>query len=316
MAISRAPLLWLSAFLGVSLSGCAAVPRPELPPRRAPDSPSALLPADLDAAVRVDLAQLGSSLGKDVATRIAIETLAAGEPSADRALLARALDHSDLLWVGWRSNEEGSTLGRVLISRGQFSWLRSESGPPDPLWSEVVGPGAPEHFVRQHASPGAFDVLYPLDEQWLAWASPSEAPSLERRLVAGAARDRLEPPERGAISVAASTERLRARYGPRFPALDQHFAGAQRLTSYVDVAERGVKAWGELDFATAAQALDASSVVIQLFESLGRNPCQLGVLARAAHVDVFQASLRVDAELEAGQVGGLWACILGQACCA
>jgi hypothetical protein len=316
MATSRAPLLWLSALLGVGVSSCAPVVRPELPPSRAPDSPSALLPTDLDAAVRVDLGQLGGSLGKNVATRITLETLTAGESSAERALLGRALDHSDLLWVGWRSNEEGSTLGKVLISRGQFSWLRSESSAPDPLWSEVGGPGAPEHYVRQHSVPGAFDVLYPLGEQWLVWASPSEAPSLERRLVAGAARDRLQPPERGTLSVAASPERLRARYGPRFPALDQHFVGAERLTTYVDVGERGLKAWGELEFATAAQALDASSVVTQLFEHLGRNPCVLGVLARAAHVDVFEASLRVDAELEAGQVDGLWACILGRACCA
>jgi hypothetical protein len=315
MAVSRAPLFWLSAVLGAGALSCAPAVRPELPPRLAPDSPSALLPTDLDAALRVDLGQLGGSLGKDVATRLALETLAAGESSADRALLGRALDHSDLLWVGWRSNEQGSTLGKVLISRGQFSWLRSESA-PDPLWSKEGGPGGPEHFIKQNSTPAAFDVLYPLGEQWLAWASPSEAPSLERRLVAGAARDRLQPPERGTLSAAASIERLRARYGPRFPTLDQHFAGAERLTTYVDVGERGLKAWGELDFATAAQALDASSVVTQLFEHLGRNPCLLGGLARAAHVDVFEASLRVDAELGAGQLDGLWACILGQACCA
>jgi hypothetical protein len=310
-------ILSLSASCCVVLNalGCAPPPAPSVPARHA-DAPNALLPADLDVVVRIDVEQLEAQLGKDVAEHAILDTLAGGEAAAERALLSRSLAHSDLLWFGWRSGAHGEGTDDILISRGQFSTLLEDEHSADPVWSRRSGSGKLAHLQRENAERGALVSLYPLGERWLAWASAHAAPELELRLVEGAAPDHLQPPERGTLSAAASPERLRARYQRDYPELTARFAGAEQLSAYFDSNERGLHAELELSFAVPERALDASQVAVQVFEQLGHNPCVVGVVARAARVSVFEKSLRVQAELDRAQVDGLWACILGQACCA
>jgi hypothetical protein len=310
----RPPSLRASFCAVLTTLGCAPPPAPSVPPRHS-DAPSALLPPDLDAVVRVDLVQLQAQLGKEVADHAVLDTLAGGETASERALLGRALARSDVLWFGWRSDPHGEDSDDILISRGQFSALLEDGEPADPIWSRQGG-GTLAHLQREAAERGALVRLYPLGERWLAWASLHAAPSLERRLMEGAAPEHLQAPERGTLSAAASPERLLARYRSSYPQLSAHFAGAEQLSAYFDSNEHGLHAELELSFVAGERALDASQVAVQVFEQLGHNPCVVGVVARAAIVSVFEKSLRVQAELDRAQVEGLWACILGRACCA
>jgi hypothetical protein len=309
---ARCALLGLVASL--AWAGCTP-PRPVQPRASAPRPPSAFLPADLDLALRMDLDQLAAQLGADVVRRLVLEAID-GPDDADpgRPLLERTLARSDRLWLGVRSRGAERVPELMLLTHGQFASVLPDPKTGDAIWSASEDGPAP-HFERQITAPGALTRLYPLGDGLLAWASAGEIAGLERR-IAGSTGGGVRPPERGAISLAASAERLRERFSERFPELSQRFAGAELLSGYVERAEAGLRAEVTLQLGSPAQASEAADLVTTLLAQLARRGCLAGTLARSAQVSVFQSSVRAHAQLEAEQVSGLGTCILEGACCA
>jgi hypothetical protein len=273
------------------------------------------LPADLDLVLRVDLDQLAAQLGADVGRRLALEAID-GPDDADpgRPLLERTLARSDRLWLGVRSRGSEHVPELMLLTRGQFATVLPDTKTGDAIWS-ASEEGAAPHFERQLTTPGALTRMYPLGEGLLAWASAGEIAGLERR-IAGSTGGGVRPPERGAVSLAASAERLRERFSGRFPELTSRFAGAELVSGYVERADAGLHAEVTLSLGSPAQASEVAELVTTLLAQLARRGCLAGTLARSAQVSVFERSVRAHARLEAEQVSGLGACILDGACCA
>jgi hypothetical protein len=275
--------------------------------------PQPALPADLDVALRVNVDLLTTELGESVARRLLVDAVTAPD-EADTSLLERALTRADLLWLGFRSGGSLDTAEKVLILRGHFSDVLPDHGAPAAGW-RASSPGlAFPHFLSDATRPGALARLYPRGEELLIWSTAAEGQSVEQVLERGSDPSSLRPPERGAVSAAARSERLRI-YLDHYPQLAEHFAGVQLLQAYVDPSAAELDLELELRFETPAQALGARDVVDKLRQGLARQPCAVGVVAQVANVSVFERSLRVLARLQPEQVGGVEACVISGKCC-
>lgn len=301
-------LMWVSAF------ACSAVAPPPAQPS-AMQQPQGALPADLDMAFRVNLQLLASELGQPLAEQLLVDTLGEGDAPAS-SLLRQALKHSELMWLGVRAGAALDAAEKVLILRGHFAEVLRRQPAADSVWAASTPALRPRQFSRGAGRLGALVHVYPVGDELLLAASAAQVSAVERWFERGTDNLGLRPPERGAVSAAARPERLRELYLQPYPELAAHFSGTRQLQAYFDVRAESLIFELELSFQSAAQAADASHVFEQLRLQLASHPCAIGGVARAAHVSVFERSLRLLGRLDPARMRGLEACILGGECCA
>lgn len=292
--------------------GCASQTAPAA---RAPGPVGTPLPPGLALSVRVDLGLLRTELGPDLARQVLLDALSrdgspSAAPSPAQSLLGRALAQSDVLWLGFPSIVAPEP-DRVLLLRGHYtSLMPTESGQ---RWSvdasgtatldlPVDGLG----YDRVYRTPG---------DELLAWTPSRTEPALERALRGDASEHVLQPPERGALSIAVSPEPLLERYAARYPELTERFRGMRRLDAFAEPSAGAWRADVTLDFDTVAQAHDASLVAERLREAMAKRACAVGALARALEVSSFERNLRVRAALLGPELDAVRACVLGTGCC-
>jgi hypothetical protein len=138
---------------------------------------------------------------------------------------------------------------------------------------------------------------------------------VEHALAGDAAETVLRPPERGAVSVAARPEAVLAQAKARYPELVQRFAGLRRIEAFAEPTAGMWRADLTLDFASAAQAAEASALLERLRQALTRRSCAVGVVARAIAVTSFEHDVRVQTVLIGPELEAVEACVLGDGCC-
>ena len=299
--------------LGLVL-GCTRQAPPRAQPPALVGTP---LPPGLALAVRVDLGSLRAELGRELAGRVLLDAVARdpadGSPPAPAApLLQRALAQSDVLWLGFPSIAQ-SDPDNVLLLRGHFASLTPSE--PGARWSEdasgtetlELDTSESSGYARLYRAPG--DAL-------LAWSPRSAQPALERALHGPEREPVMRPPERGAVSVAASPEPLLNRYAGRFPELIERFRGLRQVEAFAEPSSGAWRADLSLDFDTPEQAHEASFVAERVREAIARRSCAVGALARALTISTLERHLRVQAAQLGPDLDAVRACVLGDGCCA
>lgn len=302
-----------------ALLACGGAPRPlPAPVRVAP--PALPLPAGAALTVRVDLASLRDELGATLAQQLLLDSVSAPESAAPRhALLEHALARASVLWVALPAAGPLEEAERILLLRGHFSNL-----PVDGLGSWRPGPAGFESLdvANTALEASGYARVYRLDNaELLVWAPRAELATVERTLArrqrpTASDEARLEPPERGAVSVAARPGPLLALYARRYPELVERFRGLQKLEAFAEPTAGTWRADLFLDFGTAEQASGASAVLERLKLALAERACAVGVVARALSVSSFERNLRLQAWLEGAELESVRACVLGGGCCA
>jgi hypothetical protein len=285
-------------------------PRPRL---RAAQTSQLPLPADLDVALRVDLASLSADLGEGPTQQFLLDAVSLDQAPPVTALLERSLARATLLWVGVPAPDPNGSTAKVLVLRGRFADLDGAAGAPGWVRQlsgaetlELAGAGT-TGYARVYRLPGA---------EVLIWAQSAELAGVERALWGEPDEAALRPPERGAVSVAARPRGLLGRYGSSYPELAERFRGIRSIEAFAEPTAGLWRADLTLDFASAAEAADVSSVIERLRQVLGKRTCAVGVVARALVLSSFEHSVRVQAVLLGPEVETVKACVLGSGCCA
>ena len=302
-----------------ALLACGGSARPL--PAPAALAPSVLpLPAGAALTVRVDLASLRDELGATLARQLLLDSVSALDSAAPgRLLLEQALDRTSVLWVALPAAAPLEEAERILLLRGHFSSL-----PVDGLGGWRPGPAGLEslHVDNPALEASGYARVYRLEnEGLLLWAPRSELATVEqtlarRRRPAASEEPRLEPPERGAVSIAARPGPLLALYARRYPELVERFRGLQKLEAFAEPTAGTWRADLFLDFGSVEQASEASAVLERLKLALAERACAVGVVARALSVSSFERNLRLQAWLEGAELESVRACVLGGGCCA
>jgi hypothetical protein len=273
------------------------------------------LPSDLAAVVRVDAGALGAELGTELAQKVLRDAVGA-DAVARAPLLARSLASANVLWFGLEASGSAEPGPSVLVERGHFASIASAAEPADTNWSalnggvrvlELTDPAKNAGYARVYALPG--------DEVWV-WASATRLVAVEAALQGPSSGASWRPPERGAVSLAANPDDLLARARARYPQLSEQFAGLQRFEAFAEVTQGTWRAELTLEFAAAAQTVNANEAIARLENALAERSCAVGALARGLFVSRFERSLRVQAWLEGPALEAVRGCVLGVACCA
>ena len=298
--------------VGLAL-GCASHPEPSA---RAPEPTGTPLPPGLALTVRVDLGSVRTELGQDLARQVLLDALwredSGGAPSLARPLLARALAQSDVLWLGFPTIAQPEPAS-VLLLRGHFTSL--EPTEPGARWSQDASGTATLELAG--AEEGGYARIYRVPgDELLAWSPSSAQPAVERALRQRTRQRVMQPPERGAVSIAASPEPLLERYAARYPELTERFRGLRQLEAFAEPSAGAWRADLTLDFDTPEHARDASLVAERLREAIAKRSCAVGALARALTISTFERNLRVQAALLGPELDAVRNCVLGNGCCA
>lgn len=249
-------------------------------------------------------------LGSELTWKLLADALVPPEDSAGAALLVRVLPRTEVMWLGLRGAKAPRHGSKVLLLRGSFAewqdWPELAEG-----WAGAKG--ASRTRSRENAPRGALVTLHAFaDGLLLAAGGGASAPAA----VPNPARETLQAPERGMFSAAARPERLREVILGRYPRLAEHLGGARRFTGYVDRRAAALELAVDLEFARGEDASAAREILTILLARLARDPCVPGRVAQAAHLSIFEGSLRLEAQLPAHLVDLVEACVLGGTCCA
>jgi hypothetical protein len=256
-ALRLAVSAWSSGALGCS--------REALVPPRAPvlERPADALPPDLDAVVRLDLGRVRSALGP--AGLAAIKGLAAvpvepGREPAAESVITEALEHSDTVLVGLRTEIAPTGPDTVIVLEGRFP----ERSPAPRAWGRAIDLGGD---VRRwdRPAPGARSSparLYAFGNQRLVIASAAEVDAVEAVLERGLAANALSVPERGLFAFAAKLRRVKDRLVAKAPLFAEALRNAKRVEGSVEPSSDGLTADVALQLDSAARAERAA----ELFE--------------------------------------------------
>lgn len=196
----------LGLVLGAAALGCAgersrvALSAPVTRP------PGRQIPVDLDVVVRLDLARIRRNLDMDIAEALArLLASPAGDPGD---LLLLAITHAEQAWVGFRPDLDPRNWDNVVILRGGFSTISTDS--ISRVWgpSRDLGGGYSVYDISSPSARAAPARLYTLNEERWLIASEAEVDALERCVEMGRAEREEEPPARGLVSVTARLGRL------------------------------------------------------------------------------------------------------------
>lgn len=267
--------------LSLACAACGGPARIPAPATPAPAfrEPSDAIPADLDFAVRIDLARIRSVLGESALELLRERSAvggASGDPDTER-LIADALARADTVWIALRPGEASRHSDSVTILKGRFEKLdpRAEKGAA--IWGPPADLGAgwrrfDRGKVPSRAAPAR---IYARADDVLVFVSTAPLDSVERRLEQGAADSHLEPVERGVLSLDARPRLLGRQLLGRAPTVGRLLVQAERLRLVADLDAQGLQAELELELAgesaarEVAESLGSLAGAVKAGEGLG-----------------------------------------------
>jgi hypothetical protein len=304
--VKRARLRWSLGFLclGTLASAACQSQRIAAPPS-APNIARALdaMPADLDLVVRLDLRKIRETLGGTAMTALS-EQAVHGLRGADRgtdALLLRALQQTDTLWVGMRPTAALQAADSVFVMSGHFASLdphRAQSTPPFAKGIDLGG-DLRRYDRERPPSRSAPARIYVHGDDLLISLSEAEIDSVERSLEEQRGAPPLEPAEKGVLSAVVRPQALPLSLFSGLDSLRRLVQAAQRLELNADLTGSGADATLALKFEDAPLAEQVARALTEMRDALGESAGRLGKLA--ARLKVTNAGQYVTVQLVVGR---------------
>lgn len=197
-----------------------------------------LLPADLDLVLRVDLARMKASLGpdavKDLSARAFDEAAKAAE---DNRLLAEAIEHADLVWVGLRL-ADWEAGDRIVVVEG-----KSTSSPDRSLDYRRLPSGMEgiDIWDRAESAPrSGIERIVRIHPRISVFSSPVEVDSLMRVLTEGPDARHGDPQAVGLISLDVRPSGFSAPLQKTYPSITSLLEGVKRVRARLEPAPGGL----------------------------------------------------------------------------
>lgn len=288
------------------------------PPPAAPslDHPASAIPSDLDVALRVDLARARHVFGPGVTDSVRVEIVDEHEDPGTARLLARAIEKADAVWVAFRPGHSARLTDNVIVLRGDFRSV-------DPLgdaragWSHPADLGG-GYFLFDRPRPSRRSAparVYAFADERLVLVSEAEIDSVERAVEYRAGGARVEPPDRGLVSVSARPGPLAGLLSAEFPAVATVLDEARSLEGYADVGEDGLRGNVEAEFPTEQEALKAEGQARELLTVLRHARGLVGRVARSAESSAVGRRLVIRLSADAAGFSGLIGCFREASTC-
>jgi hypothetical protein len=287
----------------LALAGCG--PRRLSPPPSAPRVSTAaeLVPADLDVVARLDLARMKAALGgltSELLSRDVLSRAAGDDGDEPDALIIESLLGAELVYLGYRPNEQLLPLDRVLALEGRFERLATPPG-----FSAAIDVGADVRYWERR--PGTKPLarsgvarIYAAGERVRAFVSEAEIDAVERTLRGLSGARRLTPPEEGSLSLALRPRRLgRLTHGVLRELLEE----AKTFDAVIDLESDGGKLRLTLVMAEPAHAERLAQAGKDV---LGR---ALGERAERARLDVVAESVTLSLKANRAELGRALSCL-------
>lgn len=266
---STGKVFFVGLLLATLLLGCAGGPYDSI--GQAPQSHAAVqdLPVDLDLVVRFDVRRIRDVLPKPIFELL----LGLGLEYHGMGLFQSELEQTEVLWIGFRSLPEGSRRGSTFEgdyvwvlegtfqSNAQSSW-RDLFFPPRDLGAAYLRYDAKQ--IKSRFAPGR---VYEKARERLVIASAAEVDAVEKVIERHYFTRTVVPQERGAISFAASTQRLAQTLTESSPKAAGVLERALGATGYVDITQQAVQFHARMAFdrrEDAARGQEALRIVLAL----------------------------------------------------
>jgi hypothetical protein len=204
-------------------------------PRVKPPSaltPVDFIPADLDLVVRVDLARVRESLGREAADDVLSGAL---DRSGVKGGARKTLAEAEVVWLGLRvaDLDEGD---HVMVA--QHKHKRGKDLAPDALaWrrQKTALAGVRRFLARNPADRAGAARIFTVEPHAAVFVSPVEEYSVERVLERGADPQRGQPEARGLMSLDLREPHLGPRNARRYRSLAHLLEGIVRVRAVLDI---------------------------------------------------------------------------------
>lgn len=278
-------LLGLCAGLGSACGAERIGPPPNAPTLvRASDA----MPADLDLVVRLDLRKIRDTLGGPAMTALSQQAVQ-GMRGADRgtdALLLRAFEQTDTLWLGMRPTSAFEAADSVFIMSGHFPNFDPHRAESTPRFDPAIDLGGDLRRYDRPRPPArsAPARIYVHGEDLLVSLSEAEIDSVERSLEEQRGMPPLEPAEKGVLSGVARPQVLPLALLAGTGGLRRLVQSADRLEFDADLTGSGVDATLALRFAEQPLAEQVAKALSEMRDALGSGSGRLAKFATRTKV--------------------------------
>jgi hypothetical protein len=278
------------------------------------DRPASCIPADLDVAIRLDLAAARRLFGSSIGQALRFDIADSAEDPRTAALVDSALSHADVVWVAFRPGLAAKLTDNVLALRGNFAGI----DPPfegKGAWKPSTDLGAGFRLYerpppKRRSAPSR---LYARADDWLVFVSEAEVDGAERAIELRAGDEHVDPPERGIVSLAGRVPPLVPLLAPNYPSVAEALGSAVRFEGVADADDRGLRAAFEVRYQTDQDATQGRERLVPLLGALQRAAGPLGRVARGADATVTGAALVVHVTLDGPDLAALIGCFDGGA---
>jgi hypothetical protein len=286
------------AVLGVLALGCASAVLPPPRPAFVADRPGAVIPGDLDVALRLDLSVARRLFGPGFLGALEIDLVDREKDAQTARLLEQALGHADAAWIAFRPGLAPRATDNVLVLRGDFGDLEPHAAGSD--WAAPEDLGAAMRLYARHAPErrSAPARIYARGDDWLVFVSTAEIDAAERSIERHAADEHVDPPDQGVLSVAARVHALIPLLRPNYPVVAEALEEAQSLEGSANADDRGLEAELSARFTSEADAGRARDRIKLLFSVLSHAEGPIAALAKGAETSAVGASLVVRVRLD------------------
>ncbi|HET7544000.1 MAG TPA: hypothetical protein VFK05_29215 [Polyangiaceae bacterium] len=273
-------LLGLSALLGSACGSERVGPPPSAPSL---ERPTAAIPADLDLVLRLDLRKMRETLGGPAMTALGEQALLGlrGDDRETDALLLRALEQTDTLWLAVRPTATLSVADSVWVMVGHFPRFDPHRAASTPRFGPALDLGGNlRRYDRPHpALRSAPARIYARGDDLLVSLSEAEIDSVERSLEEQRGMPPLEPAEKGAFSAVARPQALPLSILAGTESLRRVVANANRLELNADLTGSGLDATLALRFEDTLLAEQVARALNEMRAALGADSGRLGRFA-------------------------------------
>jgi hypothetical protein len=296
----RAWLFCVCALLGTACHSDKIGPPPSAPSLvRASDA----MPADLDLVLRLDLKKIRETLGGPALSAISAQALRGlrGADQGTDALLLRAMEQTNTLWLGVRPTRTLEAADSVFVMSGHFPNLDPHRAASTPPFAPAIDLGGDlRRYDRpQPAMRSAPARIYVQGNELLVSLSAAEIDSVERSLEEQRGMPPLEPAEKGVLSAVARPQALPLGLLAGMGSLRRVVQGANRLELNADLTGSGLDATLALRFEDAPLAEDVARALTEMRDALGAGSGRLAKFA--ARVKIGSAGQYVSMQLVLGR---------------
>jgi hypothetical protein len=226
--------------------------------------------------------------------------------SLEDPLIRKALERTNVAWVALRLGLPPDQTDNVLVLEGDFAQITPKSAD----WTIATDLGAGWRYRDKKSSVARHEAsrLYTfVDETWL-FVSEAEIDATDRRLAAGAASRRLEVPERGLVSLAASMPALARALGEASPKAARLLQSGRQATAVVDLGAGGVELFATFEFRDAERAGRTGQAAELLLAALGDSDGWTGKVAGGARVETLDRTVTLRLALNERELAPLVGC--------